>query len=237
MKNRLLCCFLMLLGHFVVNGQDFSNKGKDFWLGYGYHVNMGAGVAASQNNQQDMVLYFTSDKNANVTVDIPGVGYTQNYTVNANQVTSSNPLPKTGTKDARISSVGIFNKGIHIISDVPIVAYAHIYNASVSGASLLFPTNTLGKDYYSVNYTQSSNASFANSFFFVVATEDNTTVEITPSVATLNGLAVGSPTQIQLNKGQIYNVMGTTNGTVGTDLTGSRIRSISSNGPPRPFWS
>jgi len=214
----------------MVNGQDFSNKGKDFWLGYGFHVNMGAGVPTNQNNIQDMVLYFTSDKNATVTLDIPGIGYTKTYTVTANQVTTSDPIPKVGTQDARISGPGTFKRGIHIVSDVPIVAYAHIYNASVSGASLLFPTNTLGKDYYSVNYTQSSNATFSNSFFFVVATEDNTTVEITPSAANLNGLAPGVATSVTLDKGEIYSVMGTTTGTLGTDLTGSRIRSISSNG-------
>jgi gliding motility-associated-like protein len=229
-KYRFLLFFVYTLGHLLVNGQDFSNKGKDFWLGYGFHVNMGAGVPANENNRQDMVLYFTSDKNATVTLDIPGVGYTKTYTVTANQVTTSDPLPKTGTQDARIASPGTFNRGIHITSDVPIVAYAHTFNTSVSGASLLFPTNTLGKDYYSVNYTQLSNATFSNSFFFVVATEDNTTVEITPSAANVNGLAPGVPTTVSLNKGEIYNVMGTTTGTQGTDLTGSRIRSISAGG-------
>lgn len=229
-KYRFLLFLISTLGHLLVNGQDFSNKGKDFWLGYGFHVNMGAGVPANQNNIQDMVLYFTSDKNATVTLDIPGIGYTKTYTVIANQVTTSDPIPKTGTQDARISGPGTFKRGIHIVSDVPIVAYAHIYNASVSGASLLFPTNTLGKDYYSVNYTQSSNATFSNSFFFVVATEDNTTVEITPSVSNLNGLAPGVATTVTLNTGEIYSVMGTTTGNQGTDLTGSRIRSISANG-------
>lgn len=228
--NRFLLVVLAILVYSVLPAQDFSNKGKDFWLGYGFHVNMGAGVAANQNNLQDMVLYFTSDKNANVTVDIPGINYKKSYSVLANQVTTSDPIPKTGTQDARIYGPGTFDRGIHIESDVPIVAYAHIYNASVSGASLLFPTNTLGKEYYSVNFTQSSNASFANSFFFVVATEDNTSVEITPSGTNLNGLAPGVASTVTLNKGQVYSVMGTTTGTLGTDLTGSKIRSVSAGG-------
>lgn len=228
--NRFLLVVLVTLVYAVLPAQDFSNKGKDFWLGYGFHVNMGAGVSASQNNLQDMVLYFTSDKNANVTVDIPGINYKKSYSVAANQVTASDPIPKAGTQDARISGPGTFDRGIHIESDVPIVAYAHIYNASVSGASLLFPTNTLGKEYYSVNFIQSSNASFANSFFFVVATEDNTSVEITPSGPNLNGLAPGVASMVTLNKGQVYNVMGTTAGTLGTDLTGSKIRSVSAGG-------
>jgi len=230
MRNfRLLICFLLVLWQSSAFSQDFSNKGTDFWLGYGYHVNMAGNPAGG--GTQDMVLYFTSDKNAKVTVEIPGLTlpYSFTYTVLANQVTTSNPIPKTGTQDARISGIGTYNSGIHITSDVPVVAYAHIYNASVSGASLLFPTATLGKDYYSVNYTQSSNAASANSFVFVVATEDATSVEITPSAANLNGLAVALPAVVKLNKGQIYSVMGTTNGNVGTDLTGTRIRSISNN--------
>ena len=222
-----LICILATSG---VYSQDYSNKGNDFWLGYGYHVSMAGNPA--NGGSQDMVLYFTSDKNANVKVEIPAVGYTANYTVLANQVTPSNPLPKAGAQDARINKTGVLNRGIHITSDVPIVAYAHIYNASISGATLLFPTNTLGKEYYSVNFTQQSNASDANSFFFVVATEDNTTIEITPSAANINGLTPGVATTIPitLNQGDVYSVFGTVSGTKGTDLTGSKVRSISTAG-------
>ena len=226
---RSFACFCVMFFFCVeLNAQEFSNKGKDFWLGYGYHV-------AFSGNTQDMVLYFTSTENASVKVEIPAVGYSVTYSVIANQVTVSQPIPKTGAQDARVTGPGTFNTGIHITSDKAVVAYAHIYNASVSGASLLFPTNTLGKEYYSVIYTQNSNSDLANSFFFVVATEDNTTVEITPSAANKNALPVGTPSYVTLNKGQIYSVLGTTavNATgikyTGTDLTGSRIRSVSNN--------
>ncbi len=220
--------FLLILNFCISESfaQDFSNKGKDFWLGYGYHVNMGGGVAANQLNLQDLVLYLTSDMNATVTVSIPSVGYSQVYTVTANQVTTTLALPKSGTQDCRIKDTGYFNTGIHVTSTSPIVAYAHLYNQSVSGASLLFPTNTLGQSYYSIAFTQNSNASQSNNFFFVVATEDSTTVEITPSAANKNGKPVGVPFNVQLNKGQIYSVFGTTTGNTGTDLTGSRIRSV-----------
>ena len=191
-------CFLstlvltVLLGKLSV-AQDFSNKGKDFWVGYGYHAVMPSG------NSQQMVLYFAADQTTNVTVSIPGLGYVQNYTVAANTVLTSNPLPKTGGQDARLltaSTTGVGdNKGIHITSDKPIVAYAHIYNTSVSGATILFPTNTLGKEYYSVNFTNTSNtANIANCWFYVIATDPGTTtVEITPSAATTSGYRVGVP--------------------------------------------
>ncbi|HSC36395.1 MAG TPA: IgGFc-binding protein, partial [Chitinophagaceae bacterium] len=166
---------------------------------------------------------------ANVTIQIPAVGYSQTLVVPANTVQTSATIPKSGSQDARLTAGGLYNTGIHITSDQPVVAYAHIYASSVSGATLLFPTNTLGSDYYSLNFTQTSNEVNSNSWFCVVATEDNTTVEITPSVATTDSkLTAGSPTTFLLNKGQVYNVMATTSGNNGGDLTGSRIRSVAS---------
>ena len=64
MRRGLLFILWFLLAA-DLGAQNFSNKGKDFWLGYGFHVNMGAGVGGTAVNAQDMVLYFTSDKNAN----------------------------------------------------------------------------------------------------------------------------------------------------------------------------
>ena len=237
-RHLLLVVFVLALP--AIYGQDFSNKGKDFWLGYGYHSSMlnAQGGLISTGGSQQMVLYFTSDKNANVTVSVPALNYTQNYTVLKNQVTVSNTLPKTGNQDCRIADTGYFNSGIHVTSDEPIVAYAHIYNASISGASLLFPTNTLGKEYYSINFTQATNTYFGYSYFFIVATEDNTSVEITPSAANKNNRPVGVPFTVTLNTGQIYSVFGSntnyniSNGqySYGSDLTGSKVRSISTNG-------
>ncbi len=232
---------LVIINWFLSNqigiAQDYTNKGTDFWAGYGYHRSMSNNFQLnypSSYNSQDLVFYFTSDKDAIVTVDIPGIpGFTpQVYTVTANQVTISAPMPKTGNIDTRLRIPGQSSKGIHISSTVPIVAYAHIYDSNVSGASLLFPTATLGNDYYSINFTQYSNEIESNSFFFIIATEDNTSVLIRASAANLNGLPINADTIIVLNKGEIYNVMGAmdiVHGGQGADLTGSRIRSVSSS--------
>lgn len=230
--RKLLLLTLLLCSVFHTYAQNFSNKGKDFWLGYGYHVRMvslNTGLPQSNGGTQDMILYFTSNKDASVKVEIPSINYTQNYTVTKGQVTVSNPIPKSGNQDTRIADTGTYNHGIHITSTEDIVAYAHIYNQSVSGASLLFPTNTLGQEYYALSYSQFSNDPFSNSFFFVVATEDNTLVEITPSAPNKNNKEVNKPFTVKLNRGQIYSVLGTTNGITGSDLTGSKIKSISSN--------
>jgi gliding motility-associated-like protein len=228
MKKSLACIFYLFCVS-VSFSQDFSNKGKDFWVGYGFHTVM------TQSNAQEMVLYFATDQVTTVTVSIPGTGYSQTYSnIPANTVFTSNPIPKAGSQSAILSTETAAgqDKGIHVVSDKAIVAYAHIYNSSVSGASILFPTNTLGKEYYSINYTNISNANNANCWFYVIACDTGTTtVEIIPSGNTLTHLA-GVPFTVTLTQGQVYNVMGQLNGGTGTftgvDLTGSKIRSIAS---------
>ncbi len=227
MRKYLLLTFLAFINIINAFSQDFSNKGKDFWVGYGYHQIM------TNGNGQEMVLYFATDQATTITITIPGTGYTQTLTSGATPtVLTSAPIPKVGPQDARllVESTTPDNKGIHVVADKPIVAYAHIYNQNVSGASILFPTNTLGKEYYSINFTNVSNTSEANCWFYVVATDTGTTtVEITPSASTINHVA-GVTFTVSLTQGQIYNVMGQLNGggNTGVDLTGSKIKSIAS---------
>jgi gliding motility-associated-like protein len=228
MKLRLSFVFLLMetFVSSIVSAQDFSNKGTDFWVGYGLHCRM------FQNNAggtQDMVLYFATQAVTNVTVSIPGLGYTQTYSnIPANTIFSTSTLPKTGTQDARLIAEGLSDKGIHITSDKPIVAYAHIYNNNVSGATLLFPTPTLGKEYYSINFEQHSNEDHSNSFFYAVAVDTGTTtIEVVPSANTQN-MTAGKTYTFNLTQGQIFNALGTISGNDGVDLTGSRIKSISS---------
>ena len=225
--------FLVILGlilglsSFVI-AQNTSNKGTDFWLAYGNHV---AGYTV--NIGQDMVVYITSDVSTSGVLEVGGTSIP--FQVTANAITNVT-VPQTayiGNNEGKVS-----NKGIHITSLLPIVVYAHIYDSAVSGATLVLPTSTLGKDYYSLNYQQISNSTNSHSFFFVVATEDNTEIIITPSVDTKGGLKAGiASAPIKLNKGEIYQVFGVQTSqigstTQGTELTGTRIQSISTTSAP-----
>lgn len=202
---------LWLLAFSVSEAQDFSNKGKEFWVGYGNHQVM------YTNNQQGFNLYFTSDVNTKALVEIPGLGYSTTVDVVANEITTVN-IPQSAT----LTAEGKVAKGIHVVAERPIVVYGHIFYQAVSGATLCLPVNTLGREYYSINYTQvaQNNLTDAYSFFFVVATEDNTTVEITPAATTIGGRTGGLPFTETLNKGEVYQVLSQ------NDLTGSLIRSI-----------
>ena len=232
LNKVILISILCLIYSNAIFAQDFSNKGKDFWVGYGSHVSMynTNGDPNPNGGSQNLVLYFTSDHDATVNVEIPSLGFSKTYAVIANNVTVSDPMPKLSTQDARITDEGKSDKGIHITSDFAIIAYAHIYDGSVSGATLLFPTNTLGRSYYSINYKQISNVPNSYCYAYVIATEDSTNIEIIPSANTKSNNA-GDVIKVTLNKGQIYNIFGrvnssTTNASTGEDLTGTLIRSV-----------
>src|SRR5258706_6509485 len=188
---KLIIVFSLLSGWLEGFSQNLSNRGTEFWVGYGHHQFMEPG----QNNSQEMVIYLSAEQPANVTVSINTTTWVRSYSIPANTVIATEYLPKAGTDDCRLYSVppsfggtggeGIFDRGIHIVSDVPIVAYAHTFGSASSGATMLMPTDTWGYSYISINSRQN----YANNCFswaYAVANHDNTVVEITPSVLTRN---------------------------------------------------
>jgi gliding motility-associated-like protein len=236
----LLVSFLIFAQSFA---QDKSNKGKEFWLGYGYcwvFDREGPPV-----NTQELVLYLSAEQAANVTVSVTGTSWSQSINIPANTVNAAIRIPKTGADDARIFNEGLFNRAVHIVSDTPIVVYAHEYNAMVSAATMLMPVETYGYKYFSLNYSQSQSGSSPPnppitttqngpewySWFYVIASEDNTRLQITPSDTTRNGWLPGQTYTVSLMKGQLYNVMGKLGPTnsindAGKDMTGSKILSV-----------
>ena len=218
--RKLYILLLTLVTVGSMQAQDFSNAGKEFWIPYSYHQQMsggGGGIA--------MTLYITTESNTTYNVEIFGSPVVPISTgaIAAGQVITVN-IPNTYF----INNDGLFtNKAVRVTSQKNVVVYSFITFSAVSAATLCLPSNILGTDYYSMNFTQRSNVGNANSYFTIIATEDNTSVEIIPSAATKGGWAANSSNTVTLNKGEIYQVLGTTTGNNGTDLTGSIIRSIS----------
>jgi gliding motility-associated-like protein len=217
-------CMLMFLA-VGVTAQNRSNRGTEFWLGYGHNVLFTQGNPA---NSQTHVLYLSTETAATVTVSVNGTSWSRTVTIPANSVDFSIVLPKTGAEDARLRNEGLSTRGIHIKSTVPVVAYAHQYGSVSSAATMLMPVETFGYSYYSLNYTQVSNFPDSYSWFYAVAAEDHTKLEITPADSTEGGWLPGVTYTVTLQRGEIYNVFGKrTGGLTGKDLTGSKIVSVS----------
>ena len=212
-KLGLVLC--ILFSSTVAYSQSISNRGKEFWVGYGHHQFMEDG-----SNTQDMVLYLSTEAQGAtvvVTIDssgaIPALWWRKTYIIPPYTVITSDIIPKgpvdpptpvDANWDARLytdpppagtGGAGIFRKkGIHIVSDVPIVAYAHIYGSASSGATMLFPIDAWGYSYVSLNSNQEYGSNCYN-WMYVIAQKDNTVIEVTPSVLTRaqdkTGLAPG----------------------------------------------
>ncbi|RYY72808.1 MAG: hypothetical protein EOO52_20330, partial [Gammaproteobacteria bacterium] len=203
-------------------GQDFSNKGKDFWLAYPAHID---------GNTSRMALYISSDVNTSGTVQLNGS--TIPFNVTANQATVVQIFP-TVYPVINSQNEGVkLNAGIHITSVAPVVVYAHILNSARSGSSLILPTNTLGREYTVTSFRSSTNSqgggtngSSAGSQFTIVGIEDNTTVEIVPSTSDVNGVrAANVAYTVLLNRGDVYQFR-----TIfSEDVTGTKIRSLSTS--------
>lgn len=276
-KHKKAKCMLYKLGWPLLLGcvffltslcsraQNVSNRGTDFWVGYGHHQFMEQG-----SNDMNMVLYLSAeDQPATVTVTIDSSGlvpanwWRRTYTIPAYTVISTDIIPKgvinvpaapgdplsdpnydarlfTDPPPAGTGGAGVFRKkGIHIQSNVPIVAYAHIYGSTSSGATMLLPVDAWGYSYVSLNSRQSY-ASNCYNWMYVIASRDNTVIQVTPSVVTraqnVTGLTPGGTSTITLMKGQIYQLIGANDGAdangnggnagTGKDLSGTIIRSV-----------
>jgi gliding motility-associated-like protein len=233
---------ISLFASFSSQAQDKSNRGREFWLAYGYDYSF---FHESPVNAQELALYISAEQAAVVTITITNTGYSQTLTIPANTVDATIFIPKSGPNDARTLTDGLQNKGIHIVSDVPVAVYAHVFATMVSGATMLMPVETYGFSYFSINYTQSTSGSNLPvlspttqngpdwySWFYVIASEDNTRLNITPSDTTKNGWLPGNTYTVNLNKGESYHVFGKL--TAGSsqvwaaskDMTGSKVVSI-----------
>ena len=254
MRCKIVLSLSLLLFSVYSFAQNFSNKGKEFWVGYGHHQYMEGNCAGTNSapNDMNMVLYLSAEETATVTVTIDsaiifGIRWTRTYNIPANTVISTENLPK-GSQNAAMSGsdpnfdARLFDnptpigsggenlwrrKGIHITSNVPIVAYAHIYGGVSSGATMLMPVNTWGYSYTSVNSEQ-RDADRSYSWMYVIAKEDNTLVEIIPSAVSRRGKPAGVPFQVLIQKGQIYQLVGQSDCNTGNgpELTGTTVKSI-----------
>ncbi|HEY0042413.1 MAG TPA: hypothetical protein VGB71_17190, partial [Flavisolibacter sp.] len=200
----------------ILPDKDSSNRGRRFWVAY--PVNQ-------LNGGQEMVLYLSAQETANVQVKINGTNWVRNYTVPANTVKVSDLIPKTGPDNAFINTAGLSQRGISIEADVPIVAYAHVYGNSSSGASMLMPVGVWGYEYSMLGITQDYGSN-SFSYYYVIADNDNTTVQIT-SVSGIGvqnaGMTAGTPYTVTLNKGEFFQVVASSQT---QELSGSNIKSI-----------
>ena len=197
-------------------------KGVDFWIGVPFHEPF---------STKRCDVFITSDVNTSGIISIPAQGWSQNFVVTAN-VTTTLTLPLAQAEN--VGSEIIQNRGVQILSNDTVNVFAVVIQQYSADASVVYPKSTLGTDYRITSYRGLQNSNYPNlkSQFQIVATEDGTQIQITPSVTTLSGRLANVPFQVNLNKGQSYQVMAAA---ATGDFTGTKIIGTDSSGSCRPF--
>ncbi len=117
------------------------------------------------------------------------------------------------------------NKSAYIQASGNITVHAINQRETSSDGTVVLPVNALGKDYFVTAHFDVLNPALISgtpqnfeSTLLVVAIEDDTKIEISPSANTVKNVPAGTAITITLNEGQSYQIKA--NG----DLTGSRVR-------------
>ena len=206
-----------------VNAQNTSNKGTDFWVGYAGHID---------GKLSRMTLFLSSDVNTTYKVEAKGQTIASGNIV-ANVVTAVFVDPNIVDVLIATSDLVELNKGIHISTDRPVSVYSVISNNARTGGSLILPTKALGREYYAFSYQNLGNQSGnVSSQFTIVAVEDDTEIEITPTVASTGGTRLANVTfkiTQKLNKGDVYQYQAP------SDVSGSVIKTLGNCKPVAVF--
>jgi gliding motility-associated-like protein len=227
--------FQLLVGlSLLFNGEtiaQFSNKGTDFWITYPMHVDGTTSV---------MGVYITSDADAKgtITVGTQVIDFTVTANGSVQKFIGGSNCASCSAGNAQVYMDQTIRKGIktgagiHVVSDKPVVVYAHIINSARSGASLILPTAVWGKQYIvpsynnmPINNNQGTNTGYGT--VTVIASEMNTILKITPAVRTADGDPAGVPITVTLNNpGDVYQLLFERH----ADISGTVVESQSSGG-------
>ena len=201
--------FFLLFATLVINS-TLAQTGTEFWFA--------APEVTFQHNDGGPTLRFTNTSKTlpcNVTISLPanpGIVITP-IIIPANSAASIVlDVAPNNIKDSieNKPTNTVLNKGIHIVSDVPITAYYEVNNSNNNEIFALKGANGLGREFY---IPLTNNPAFVNHIFAgspkayatfdIVATQDNTKVQILTRVP-VDGHVANVPFTITLNKGQTY---------------------------------
>jgi hypothetical protein len=183
-------------------GAALDNAGTEFWLGFPTNL-------ASSARQ---TVFITGNEATTGTVAIPGLAFTQGFTVTPGSV--STVLLPSGTQ---MSGTGTQDKGVRVTAGKEVVVYGLNREVSTTDAYLGLPVDALGTRHTVLGWGPGRGGP---SEFSIVAPDDATTATITPSVDGQGGRTAGTPFTVDLDEGEQFELQAQT---VNEDLTGTRI--------------
>lgn len=231
-KKRTLLSVIFISIFYTINflalqAQEkiIDNQGRDFWVTF--MESLGGDETPPQ-----LFLYAKSEIKANIKVSSGDGSYSKNYKITDQSQTLKIEIPPLLELNAEESGTITDQKALHITSDADIVLSAVTIRLYSSDAFLCLPHDALGLDYRVLTYKNglniSSNADTTYdtpSQFALIATEDNTMVDVKERPDSPILRSSGPKFRLALNKGEVYfaqAVTGRNNDLTGTEITSSK---------------
>jgi PKD repeat protein len=218
---RALLLFVVVLASSLQGYAQLSTIGKEFWLGF-MENNRSFPTPGTPGGTPDYaVILITATENTTGVIEY--LGKTTPFSL----TTGQQFIFRTSSFDLDLlhrSSGVVENLGIHITASGKIAVHAVNERYRSADGTVVLPLTALGKDHYITSHFEvnpSANLNVNNeSTLLVVATEDNTRIEITTTQNSISGNVKDVPSEITLNRGQSYQIKAR------GDLTGSRVRVV-----------
>lgn len=242
MSKRLsiLVLVFLALGFSAQAWGQASTVGKDFWVSSTIVCSPGGSsnkampyIAISAEKACTVNIQGGLNNAINITQQVAAGSWSQFGDVSAIGTPNTNPLtgqvnvamttsdwyPVAASNASNLTGYAgqINHYGLHITATEEISVYVILSSLNSMDASNILPVNAIQSEYYTQDYSPKVKSDFpgAISMVTILATEDNTQVDIIPNGATADGHASGQLYTVTLNQGQTYYMISTAEQQIG----------------------
>lgn len=217
--GKILFILFLAIGNSFFALAQLNTVGKEFYIGF---LENGKSLDSVNIQSEKAVLILTANENTTGTIKTPR--QTISFTLAKGQQLIRE-FDAIGEGLIHPASGKVEPRFVHVSSSGNLAVHALNGRAYSTGSTVVLPVESLGFDYmvmshHEKNYVTSSDLRHTTmeSSMIVVGTEENTEVEIIPSVRTLNGIPANYSLKIVLNAGESYQLKSD------SDLSGTRVR-------------
>ncbi|MCX7937635.1 MAG: IgGFc-binding protein [Chlorobi bacterium] len=199
--------------------RTINSEGTEFWLCFMKNFREQDPNKPGSYEPAQLEVFITAAEDADVTMEISGLTFRHRMHVPAGTIRSVRITPEAELD----TSARVQMRALYIKSTAPIAVYALNHRVQTTDTYLALPTSVLGTEYRAMCYSKLS--ATLTPQFAIVATEDDTRIDITPTTPTTDGHRAYEQYSITLDRGQVYQVRAQFYASGTGDLTGTLIKS------------